>query len=207
VYKENGEWDGSTLAHAAAKQAHERLIYHILMWRPDEVNALDALHSTPLHRAVQNGRIAVVKALCLEGSWCLRAATLDKFGMMPLDYALGLNSDDHVKLGIQKLLLERPEVEEYLQRFSNGFFTAVVTILLVVTLIVTHTYGVRLQQPLLANSFCNNSDLSSINLLTYEQPFRHPHSMGTPIPQCDSLLACHQHCHSTALSHLNILQC
>ncbi len=157
VYKENGEWDGSTLAHAAAKQAHERLIYHILMWRPDEVNALDALHSTPLHRAVQNGRIAVVKALCLEGSWCLRAATLDKFGMMPLDYALGLNSDDHVKLGIQKLLLERPEVEEYLQRFSNGFFTAVVTILLVVTLIVTHTYGVRLQQPLLANSFCNNS--------------------------------------------------
>jgi ankyrin repeat protein len=135
----------STLVHWAAKNGNTELIELVLTWKPEVMNATDEKKQTPLHLATIHGHTELVQRLCNEGSWCLRAAEVDKCGATPLDYAFEQGKKSRE---IQKLLLRRGDVKEYMERIYRLDMNTMNALFVGATLLASVTYVGWMQPPL-----------------------------------------------------------
>lgn len=144
VKNSEGNFD-SNLVHWAVKHGNAKLMVLILFWRPEDANITNKKKETPLHLAILNGQTDLVSELCREQGWQLRAAEVDKAGAIPLDYAF-----DHGKemLGIQRLLLYRQDVKEYVDRVFRYEMNTINALFVGAALFASITYVAWLQPPL-----------------------------------------------------------
>ena len=136
----------NTPLHYASHKGHIDIV-RMLLAQPDvDMNAENLRKETPLHLAAKEGRYQVVKELSLETSGRLRAAEEDKYDRTALQLAVENRHKD-----IQKLLLERPDVQEYvngLYRDRQVYVDAANAILVGSSLIASVTFAAWLQPPL-----------------------------------------------------------
>lgn len=135
-----------SLVHWAARNGNSELIELILAWKPEAVNATDVKKQTPLHLATIHGHTELVQSLCKEEtSWRLRAAEVDKRGAIPLDYAFEQGKES---LEMQKLLLRRADVKEYMERIYRLDMNTMNALFVGATLFASVTYVGWMQPPL-----------------------------------------------------------
>lgn len=136
----------NTPLHYASQKGHIDIV-RMLLARPDvDINAENHRKETPLHLAAREGWFEVVKELSLETSGRLRATEEDKYDRTALQLAVENRHKD-----IQKLLLERPDVQEYvngLYRDRQVYVDAANAILVGAALIASVTFAAWLQPPL-----------------------------------------------------------
>lgn len=136
----------NTPLHYAAQRGHIDVV-RVLLAQPNvDINAENHRNETPLHLAAKEGRYQVVKELSLETTGRLRAAEEDKDDRTALQLAVENRHKD-----IQKLLLERPDVQEYvngLYRDRQVYVDAANAILVGSSLIASVTFAAWLQPPL-----------------------------------------------------------
>lgn len=136
----------NTPLHYAAQKGHIDIV-RMLLARPDvDMNSENHRKETPLHLAAKEGRTEVVKELSLETSGRLRATEEDKYDRTALQLAVENRHKD-----IEKLLLERSDVREYvngLYRDRQVYVDAANAILVGAALIASVTFAAWLQPPL-----------------------------------------------------------
>ncbi|CAK9211309.1 unnamed protein product [Sphagnum troendelagicum] len=147
------------LITVAAKENRHKIIRHILKWRP-EVNANFKSHwtianhdleVTPLHFAVSKEHVDAVRALLthllLDAS---TEGTEDSRFRTPLEIATQIK-DSNTKREIERLLMGRPEVKEFVDRLYRDrqvFVDAANALLVGAALIASVTFAGWLQPPL-----------------------------------------------------------
>ncbi|CAK9191857.1 unnamed protein product [Sphagnum troendelagicum] len=154
VYKhpEDGDSpDENQLVIKMARESHHELVPCILRWRPEDANVRDSEGCTALHYAVEMGQITMVRALLSEKGWCVNATMGDNFGYTPVDYTFLKNATGCID--IQNLLMDRPEVKDFVERQRIWQLQAASTSLVVNTLIAGVTYVGWMQPPLGFNNY------------------------------------------------------
>lgn len=136
---------GFTLVHWAAKNGNAELVELVLAWKPEAVNATDKKKQTPLHLATIHGHTALVRSLCNEEGWPLRAAEVDKKGAIALDYAFEQGREARE---IQMVLLRRGDVKEYMDRIYRLDMNTMNALFVGATLFASVTYVGWMQPPL-----------------------------------------------------------
>jgi ankyrin repeat protein len=155
VYKlpENGGLpdESQLVIEMARKSHHHELVPCILRWRPEDANVRDSEGCTALHYAVEMGQITMVRALLSEKGWCVNARMGDNFGYTPVDYTFLKHSKGYIH--IRKLLMDRPEVKDFVERQRTWQLQLASTSLVVNTLIAGVTYVAWMQPPLGFNNY------------------------------------------------------
>ncbi|KAL3702474.1 hypothetical protein R1sor_020496 [Riccia sorocarpa] len=131
--------------HRVAFLGHDKLLQILLsILEPSDVNVEDSDNQTPLHYATIVGHTAVVKVLIEKPM--LRANQEDGYCRTALQIAVM-----HKRKDIEKLLLDRPEVKDWVDRLYRDrqvYVDAANAILVGVALIASVTYAGWLQPPL-----------------------------------------------------------
>jgi ankyrin repeat protein len=154
VYKhpENGGLpDKNQLVIEMARKSHHELVPCILRWRPEDANVRDSEGCTALHYAVEMGQITMVRALLSEKGWRVNATIGDNFGYTPVAYTLLERAKGCID--IQNLLMDRPEVKDFVERQDTWQLQMASTMLVVNTLIAGVTYVCWMQPPLGFNNY------------------------------------------------------
>jgi ankyrin repeat protein len=163
---------GNTPLHYAAQKGHIDVV-RILLAHPDvDVNAENHHKETPLHLAAKEGRYHVVKELSLETSGRLRATEEDRYERTALQLAVENRHKD-----IQKLLLERPDVQEYvngLYRDRQVYVDASNAILVGSSLIASVTFAAWLQPPLGYTQYMGATHAAGTSYEVYADLQQHP---------------------------------
>lgn len=135
----------NTPLHYAAQKGHVEVVRTLLAQPGLDINAENFQKETPLHMAAKEGQTEVVRELSLETSGRLRATEEDRFDRTALQLAV----ENHHK-DIQKLLLERSDVQEYvngLYRDRQVYVDGTNAILVGSSLIASITFAAWLQPP------------------------------------------------------------
>lgn len=136
----------NTPLHYASKKGHVKVVKLLLSRADIDINAENQNLETPLHLAAKEGKTEVVKELSLEKSGRLRATEEDKYDRTALQLAVENRHKD-----IEKLLLERSDVREYvngLYRDRQVYVDAANAILVGAALIASVTFAAWLQPPM-----------------------------------------------------------
>ncbi len=137
--------DASPL-HFAALGGHVEAVKQLLLHHNLDVNAKDNKKRTPLLCAIKKGKLGVVKALCFDPENHIRATEEYTDGRTPIQIATEANMKE-----IEKVLLERPEVKDFVDRLYRDrqvFVDAANALLVGAALIASVTFAGWLQPPL-----------------------------------------------------------
>ncbi len=154
VYKHpesGGLPDKNQLVIEMARKSHHELVPCVLRWRPEDANVRDSEGCTALHCAVEMGQITMVRALLSEKGWCVNARMGDNFGYTPVDYTFLKHAKGCIY--IRNLLMDRPEVKDFVERQRTWQLQMASTLLVVNTLIAGVTYVCWMQPPLGFNNY------------------------------------------------------
>ncbi|CAM6019996.1 unnamed protein product [Sphagnum balticum] len=154
VYKhpENGGLpDKNQLVIEMARKSHHELVPCILRWQPEDAYVRDSEGRTALHYAVEMEQTTMVRALLSEKGWCVNATMGDNFGYTPVDYTFLKQCKGCIH--IRNLLMDRPEVKDFVERQRTWTLKMASTLLVVNTLIAGVTYVCWMQPPLGFNNY------------------------------------------------------
>ncbi|CAK9230070.1 unnamed protein product [Sphagnum troendelagicum] len=132
--------------HFAALGGHVEAVRELLNHDKLDVNTKDTKNRTPLLCVMEPDKLAVVKALCSDPANRLRATEEDSDGRTPIQIATERNMKE-----IEKVLLERPEVKDFVDRLYRDrqvFVDAANSLLVGAALIASVTFAGWLQPPL-----------------------------------------------------------
>ncbi|KAH8960378.1 hypothetical protein BDL97_06G128900 [Sphagnum fallax] len=132
--------------HFAALGGHVEAVRELLNHHKLDVNTKDNKNRTPLLCVMEPDKLAVVKALCSDPANRLRATEEDSDGQTPIQIATEGNMKE-----IEKVLLERPEVKDFVDRLYRDrqvFVDAANSLLVGAALIASVTFAGWLQPPL-----------------------------------------------------------
>ncbi|CAK9230076.1 unnamed protein product [Sphagnum troendelagicum] len=132
--------------HFAALGGHVEAVKELLNHHNLDVNAKDNKKRTPLLCAIKKDKLAVVKALCSDPANRLRATEEASDARTPIQIATEANKKE-----IEKVLLERPEVKDFVDRLYRDrqvFVDAANALLVGAALIASVTFAGWLQPPL-----------------------------------------------------------
>jgi hypothetical protein len=133
--------------HFAALGGHVEAVKELLLHHNLDVNAKDNKNRTPLLCAIKEDKLGVVKALCFHDPGNrLRATEEYTDGRTPIQIATEANMKE-----IEKVLLERPEVKDFVDRLYRDrqvFVDAANALLVGAALIASVTFAGWLQPPL-----------------------------------------------------------
>ncbi len=133
--------------HFAALGGHVEAVRELLNHHNLDVNAKDHKKRTPLLCAIKEDKLGVVKALCFDDpAKRLRATEEYSDGRTPIQIATEANMKE-----IEKVLLERPEVKDFVDRLYRDrqvFVDAANALLVGAALIASVTFAGWLQPPL-----------------------------------------------------------
>jgi ankyrin repeat protein len=133
--------------HFAALGGHVEAVKELLLHHNLDVNAKDNKNRTPLLCAIKEDKLGVVKALCFHDPGNrLRATEEYTDGRTPIQIATEANMKE-----IEKVLLERPEVKDFVDRLYRDrqvFVDAANALLVCAALIASVTFAGWLQPPL-----------------------------------------------------------
>ncbi len=133
--------------HFAALGGHVEAVRELLLFQDMDVNAKDNKKRTPLLCAIKEDKLGVVKALCFDDPGNRIRATQEYIdGRTPIQIAIEANMRE-----IEKVLLERPEVKDFVDRLyrdSQVFVDAANALLVGAALIASVTFAGWLQPPL-----------------------------------------------------------
>ncbi|KAH9560915.1 hypothetical protein CY35_06G133200 [Sphagnum magellanicum] len=133
--------------HFAALGGHVEAVKELLTHPNLDVNTKDNKKRTPLLCAIREDKLGVVKALCFDDrAKRLRATEAYSDGRTPLQIAREANMKE-----IEKVLLERPEVKDFVDRLYRDrqvFVDAANSLLVGAALIASVTFAGWLQPPL-----------------------------------------------------------
>ncbi|KAH8960313.1 hypothetical protein BDL97_06G126000 [Sphagnum fallax] len=133
--------------HFAALGGHVEAVRELLLHHNLDVNAKDNKNRTPLLCAIKEDKLGVVKALCFDDpAKRIRATEEYTDGRTPIQIATEANMKE-----IEKVLLERPEVKDFVDRLYRDrqvFVDAANALLVGAALIASVTFAGWLQPPL-----------------------------------------------------------
>ncbi|KAH9560919.1 hypothetical protein CY35_06G133600 [Sphagnum magellanicum] len=133
--------------HFAALGGHVEAVKELLLHHNLDVNAMDNKNRTPLLCAIKEDKLGVVKALCFDDPGnCIRATEEYTDSRTPIQIAPEANMKE-----IEKVLLERPEVKDFMDRLYRDrevFVDAANALLVGAALIARVTFAGWLQPPL-----------------------------------------------------------
>jgi ankyrin repeat protein len=133
--------------HFAALGGHVEAVKELLLHHNLDVNAKDNKDRTPLLCAIKEDKLEVVKALCFhDPERRIRATEEYTDGRTPIQIATEGNMKE-----IEKVLLERPEVKDFIDRLYRDrqvFVDAANALLVGAALIASVTFAGWLQPPL-----------------------------------------------------------
>ncbi|CAK9878935.1 unnamed protein product [Sphagnum jensenii] len=133
--------------HFAALGGHVEAVRELLLHRDLDVNAKDNKNRTPLLCAIKEHKLGVVKALCFDDPGNrIRATEEYTDGRTPIQIATEANMRE-----IEKVLLERPEVKDFVDRLYRDrqvLVDAANALLVGAALIASVTFAGWLQPPL-----------------------------------------------------------
>jgi ankyrin repeat protein len=132
--------------HFAALGGHVDAVVELLTHHNLDVNATDNKDRTPLLCAIKENKLGVVKALCFHPENRIRATEEYTDGRTPIEIATEANMKE-----IEKVLLERPEVKDFVDRLYRDrqvFVDAANALLVGAALIASVTFAGWLQPPL-----------------------------------------------------------
>jgi ankyrin repeat protein len=133
--------------HFAALGGNVEAVRELLLHHNLDVNAKDNKNRTPLLCAIKEGKLGVVKALCFDDpANRIRATEEYTDGRTPIQIATEANMKE-----IEKVLLERPEVKDFIDRLYRDrqvFVDAANALLVGAALIASVTFAGWLQPPL-----------------------------------------------------------
>jgi ankyrin repeat protein len=136
------------------KRGHVEAVQELLEHPKLDVNAEDNKKMTPLLYAIEAGNVDMVKVLCKNDQFHrLRANEENPEGKTPLQIVVEHNnlSEDPNMKAIEKVLLERPEVKDFVDRLyrdTQVFVDAANALLVGAALIASVTFAGWLQPPL-----------------------------------------------------------
>ncbi|CAK9230835.1 unnamed protein product [Sphagnum troendelagicum] len=133
--------------HFAALGGRVEAVRELLLHHNLDVNAKDNKNRTPLLCAIKEDKLGVVKALCFDDpAKRIRATEEYTDGRTPIQIATEANMKE-----IEKVLLERPEVKDFVDRLYRDrqvFVDAANALLVGAALIASVTFAGWLQPPL-----------------------------------------------------------
>jgi ankyrin repeat protein len=133
--------------HFAALEGHVEAVKELLLHHNLDVNATDNKGRTPLLCAIKKNRLRVVKALCFDDpAKRIRATEEYTDARTPIQIATEANMKE-----IEKVLLERPEVKDFVDRLYRDrqvLVDAANALLVGAALIASITFAGWLQPPL-----------------------------------------------------------
>jgi len=133
--------------HFAALGGHVEAVRELLLHHNLDVNAEDNKNRTPLLCAIKENKLGVVKALCFDDpEKRIRATEEYTDGRTPIQIATEANMKE-----IEKVLLERPEVKDFVDRLYRDrqvLVDAANALLVGAALIASVTFAGWLQPPL-----------------------------------------------------------
>ncbi len=133
--------------HFAALGGHVEAVRELLLHHDLDVNAKDNKDRTPLLCAIKEDKLGVVKALCFDDPGNRIRATQEYIdGRTPIQIGAEAKLEE-----IEKVLQERPEVIDFLDRLSRhrqGFVDGVNALVVGAALIASVTFAGWLQPPL-----------------------------------------------------------
>jgi hypothetical protein len=133
--------------HFAALGGHVEAVRELLLHHNLDVNAEDNKNRTPLLCAIKENKLGVVKALCFDDpEKRIRATEEYTVGRTPIQIATEANMKE-----IEKVLLERPEVKDFVDRLYRDrqvLVDAANALLVGAALIASVTFAGWLQPPL-----------------------------------------------------------
>jgi hypothetical protein len=133
--------------HFAALGGNVEAVRELLLHHNLDVNAKDNKNRTPLLCAIKEGKLGVVKALCFDDpANRIRATEEYTDGRTPIQIATEAKLEE-----IEKVLLERPEVKDFIDRLYRDrqvFVDAANALLVGAALIASVTFAGWLQPPL-----------------------------------------------------------
>jgi len=152
---ERSEWAAhegleATSLHFAALRGHGQVVRELLKHPDLDVNTEDNKKMTALLYAIKAGNLDVVKALCEDKHNRLRANEENSDEKTPLQIVAEANNDPSMK-AIEKVLLERPEVKDFVDRLYRDrqvCVDAANALLVGAALIASVTFAGWLQPPL-----------------------------------------------------------
>jgi ankyrin repeat protein len=152
---ERSEWAAhvgleATPVHFAALRGHGQVVRELLKHPNLDVNTQDNKKMTALLYAIEAGNVDVVKALCEDKLNRLRANEENSDERTPLQIVAEANNNPSMK-AIEKVLLERPEVKDFVDRLYRDrqvFVDAANALLVGAALIASVTFAGWLQPPL-----------------------------------------------------------
>ncbi|CAK9275421.1 unnamed protein product [Sphagnum jensenii] len=133
--------------HFAVLGGHVEAVRELLLHHNLDLNAKDNKNRTPLLCAIKEDKLGVVKALCFDDpAKRIRATEEYTDGRTPIQIATEANMKE-----IEKVLLERPEVKDFVDRLYRDrqvFVDAANALLVGAALIASVTFAGWLQPPL-----------------------------------------------------------
>ncbi len=152
---ERSEWAAhvgldATPLHFAALRGHGQVVRELLKHRNLAVNTEDNKKMMALLYAIEAGNLDVVKALCEDNLHRLRANEENSDEKTPLQIVAEANNNPSMK-AIEKVLLERPEVKDFVDRLYRDRHVCVDAanaLLVGAALIASVTFAGWLQPPL-----------------------------------------------------------
>jgi ankyrin repeat protein len=145
---------GDVATVGGPKRGHVQAVQELLEHPKLDVNAQDNKKKTPLLYAIEAGNVDMVKVLCQNDKFQrLRATEENSDGHTPLQIVVEANnlSEDPDMKAMEKVLLERPEVKDFVERLYRDrqvFVDAANALLVGAALIASVTYAGWLQPPL-----------------------------------------------------------
>jgi ankyrin repeat protein len=146
--------EGDVATVGGPKRGHVEAVQEVLEHPKLDVNAQDNKKMTPLLYAIDAGNVDMVKVLCQKDQFHrLRATEENSAGHTPLQIVVednNRNEDPNMK-AIEKILLERPEVKDFVDRLYRDrhvFVDAANALLVGAALIASVTFAGWLQSPL-----------------------------------------------------------